>query len=236
MNVVSSNPSATPATISFNIGTGLSTGDALSAAISAFNDQTSTTGVTAQLNTAGTGITLENASGDDISLTSAATSAGSFNAGGLTTAPSASAYVTGALTMDSANSFGIQTTAGTLGGGTSFFTSTGSSSQLQPASSIDVSTAASATRTLSTVDSCISVISAQRAKFGALESRFNDTISNLQTSSDNLSTARSRIQDTDFAAETANLSRTQILQQAGTAMVAQANQLPQQVLQLLKSG
>ena len=89
---------------------------------------------------------------------------------------------------------------------------------------------------LSTVDSAIAVISGQRAKFGALESRFNDAISSLQTSSDNLSQSRSRIQDTDFAAETANLSRTQILQQAGTAMVAQANQLPQQVLQLLKGG
>ena len=236
LNVVSSNPASTPVNVAFNIGAGLTTGDALSAAISAFNDKSSQTGVTAQINTAGTGITLTNQAGDDIALTSAATSVGTFNAGGVATAPSGSTYVSGALTMDSANSFGIASTAGTPAGGTSFFTNTGSSSQLQPASSIDVSTVASATRSLSTVDSCISVIDGQRAKFGALESRFNDAISNLQTDSDNLSQARSRIQDTDFAQETANLSRTQILQQAGTAMVAQANQLPQQVLQLLKGG
>ena len=93
---------------------------------------------------------------------------------------------------------------------------------------------ASATRTLAVVDAAISAVDSQRAKFGALESRFNDTISNLQTSGNNLSASRSRIQDTDFAVETANLSRAQILQQAGTAMVAQANQQPQGVLALLK--
>ncbi|MBU1357230.1 MAG: flagellin, partial [Gammaproteobacteria bacterium] len=68
----------------------------------------------------------------------------------------------------------------------------------------------------------------------ALQSRFETTVSSLATTSENLSAARSRIQDTDFAAETANLSRAQILQQAGTAMVAQANQIPQTVLSLLR--
>ena len=67
-----------------------------------------------------------------------------------------------------------------------------------------------------------------------MQNRFSSTIENLQTASENLSASRSRIQDADFAAETANLSRAQVLQQAGTAMVAQANQLPQLVLQLLK--
>ena len=234
LQVVSSNPATTPATVSFTIGAGLNTNDALSAAVTAFNNETAQTGVVAQINTAGTGITLTNAAGDDIAITSAATSAGSFDVGGTTTAPSGSAYVTGALTMDSNDSFGIGAPNGAATGGTSFFSSVGSSSQLQPANTLDVSTAASATRTLATVDACIAVISSQRADFGALESRFNDAISNLQTSDDNLSQARSRIQDADFAVETANLSRTQILQQAGTAMVAQANQLPQQVLQLLK--
>ena len=101
---------------------------------------------------------------------------------------------------------------------------------------MDVSTAASASRTLTTVDAAIQTIDSQAAVFGALESRFNETISNLGTSVDNLTQARSLIADTNFAAETANMARSQILQQAGTAMVAQANQLPQQVLQLLKSG
>ncbi|MNV97243.1 A-type flagellin [compost metagenome] len=67
-----------------------------------------------------------------------------------------------------------------------------------------------------------------------MQSRFETTISNLSVTTENLSSARSRIMDADFAVETANLSRSQILQQAGTAMVAQANQLPQQVLQLLQ--
>ena len=77
-------------------------------------------------------------------------------------------------------------------------------------------------------------MNSQRASFGALQSRFETAVSNLQTSAENMSASRSRIQDADFAAETANLSRSQILQQAGTAMVAQANQLPQGVLALLR--
>jgi flagellin len=109
-----------------------------------------------------------------------------------------------------------------------------SGSQLQAASTLDVSTVDAATRTLSTVDAALSAVNTQRASFGALQSRFETTISNLATTGTNLSAARSRIQDTDFAAETANLSRAQILQQAGTAMVAQANQLPQGVLALLR--
>ena len=84
------------------------------------------------------------------------------------------------------------------------------------------------------IDDAIDTISSQRATLGASQSRFDAVISNLQISIENQSAARSRIIDTDFAAETANLSRAQILQQAGNAMVAQANQLPAQVLQLLR--
>jgi flagellin len=87
---------------------------------------------------------------------------------------------------------------------------------------------------LATVDAAISAVNNQRAAYGALQSRFDTTVSNLQTTSENRSAARSRIQDADFAQETANLSRAQILQQAGTAMVAQANQLPQGILALLR--
>ncbi|MFA7606771.1 MAG: flagellin, partial [Rhodocyclaceae bacterium] len=72
-----------------------------------------------------------------------------------------------------------------------------------------------------------------RADLGAVQNRFSSTITNLQTSTENLSAAQSRIRDTDFASETANLTRAQILQQAGTAMLAQANALPNQVLSLL---
>jgi len=77
-------------------------------------------------------------------------------------------------------------------------------------------------------------VSASRASLGAIQNRFTSVVASLQTTSENLSASRSRIQDADFAAETANLSRAQVLQQAGTAMVAQANQLPQGVLALLR--
>jgi flagellin len=84
------------------------------------------------------------------------------------------------------------------------------------------------------IDAALDKINSERATLGAAQSRFDAVISNLQVAAENQTAARSRIMDADFAAETANLSRAQILQQAGTAMVAQANQLPQQVLQLLK--
>jgi flagellin len=87
---------------------------------------------------------------------------------------------------------------------------------------------------ISNIDTALDTVNSQRATLGASQSRFEAVISNLQISIENQSAARSRIIDTDFAAETANLSRAQILQQAGNAMVAQANQLPQQVLQLLR--
>jgi flagellin len=84
------------------------------------------------------------------------------------------------------------------------------------------------------IDTAIDTVNNKRAEFGATQSRFDAVISNLQQSVENQSAARSRIMDADFASETANMSRAQILQQAGNAMVAQANQLPQQVLSLLR--
>lgn len=87
---------------------------------------------------------------------------------------------------------------------------------------------------LGSIDDAIKNIDTQRAKFGAVQNRFDNTIANLQNISENVSAARGRIQDTDFAAETANLSKNQILQQAGTAILAQAKQLPQAVLSLLQ--
>ena len=84
------------------------------------------------------------------------------------------------------------------------------------------------------IDAAINDVNGQRAIFGATQNRFNAVVTNLQSSVENQSAASSRITDADFATETANMSRAQILQQAGTAMVAQANQLPQQVLKLLQ--
>jgi len=235
---LTSDNTLTPAVVAFTVGSSGTASDDLASAIQAFNNVTSQTGVTAAMNSAGTGITLSNADGQDIKIDNNNLAAGNtFVAGSLATAVAGqtSAYVTGALTLDSNASFGITSTGGgATNGGTSFFAVTSGASQLQAANTMDVSTVASANRTLATVDAAISAVDSQRAQFGALESRFSDAVSNMQTSSNNLSQARSRIQDTDFAAETANLSRAQILQQAGTAMVAQANALPQQVLQLLK--
>jgi len=84
------------------------------------------------------------------------------------------------------------------------------------------------------IDAAIDKVNGERAMYGATQSRFDSVISNLQVSIENQTAARSRIMDADFAIETANLSRAQILQQAGNAMIAQANQLPQQVLSLLR--
>jgi flagellin len=99
---------------------------------------------------------------------------------------------------------------------------------------LDVSNYANAQLAIQQVDSSLSGINTARATLGAYQNRFSSVVANLQTASENLSASRSRIQDTDFAAETANLTRAQILQQAGTAMLAQANALPQNVLALLK--
>lgn len=84
------------------------------------------------------------------------------------------------------------------------------------------------------IDKALTVVNDKRAEFGAVQNRFEAVISNLQVNVENESAARGRIMDADFATETANLSRSQILQQAGTAMIAQANQLPQSVLSLLR--
>ena len=98
----------------------------------------------------------------------------------------------------------------------------------------NVSTVAGATAALGAIDTALDTINTSRASYGAAMSRFSMAIQNLQISGENQSAARGRIMDADFAAETANLSRSQILQQAGSAMVAQANQLPNQVLALLR--
>ncbi|HEL2960371.1 TPA: flagellin [Stenotrophomonas maltophilia] len=101
-------------------------------------------------------------------------------------------------------------------------------------SSLDIGTVAGAQRAMSVVDKALESINSSRADLGAIQNRFTSVVANLQTSTENLSASRSRIKDTDFAKETAELTRTQILQQAGTAMLAQANQVPQGVLSLLR--
>ncbi|WP_373976728.1 flagellin [Chitinibacter sp. SCUT-21] len=107
-------------------------------------------------------------------------------------------------------------------------------SVLQKVNSIDISSVAGATAAIDIADGALGQVNSIRADLGAIQNRFESTISNLSTSVENLSAARSRIRDADFAQETANLTRSQVLQQAGTAMLAQANALPNQVLSLLR--
>lgn len=113
-------------------------------------------------------------------------------------------------------------------------TTTASSSTVAGFSTVDISTTWGADTAIAAMDSALSALNAGRADLGAYQNRFSSAISNVQTTSENLSASRSRIVDTDFAAETASLSRNQVLQQAGTAMLTQANAMPQSVLSLLR--
>jgi len=208
--------------------------DALSQAVNAFNDHGAKTGVVATLKSDGTGIELTNYDGKDIVLqgTSFTSSGNATVVSGTTTvnivsSTAVTAYVTGQITFDSDKAFTV------TGTGTQVISAVSEAGTLQKVADLDVTTVSNANLALSIVDAAISQVSNQRAKFGALQSRFETTVANLETSIENLSNARSRIRDADFAAETAELTRTQILQQAGTAMLAQANSIPQNVLSLL---
>lgn len=109
-----------------------------------------------------------------------------------------------------------------------------SKATLSTVADVDISTADGAQRAVAVIDNALAAIDSQRADLGAVQNRFTNTIDNLTNISENATSARSRIKDTDFAAETASLSKNQVLQQAGTAILAQANQLPQSVLSLLR--
>ena len=108
------------------------------------------------------------------------------------------------------------------------------SGSTEAASALDTTSNSANAANLTAIDLAIDTLNSVRAQLGAIQSRFEKTINFLQSGIENQSAARGRIMDADFASETSNLSRVQILQQAGTAMIAQANQMPQSVLQLLK--
>lgn len=248
--------------ISFTVGGIVGGGDAnspdhLNAAVTAFNDVSGKTGTVAkivQTDNGFWGIQLTNENGKDLRLSADPTNvntvavedvtvvdsnigtASAIVATTLTPRVGSSAWVagegnwfTGQLILNSDRPF--TTSMGTA----SFAKNIGNfSGQLQATDKVDVSSVDAANRTLAIVDSALSAINGQRARYGALQSRFENAITNLQTTSENLSASRSRIRDADFAEETAKLSRNQVLQQAGTAMLGQANALPQQVLRLLQ--
>ncbi len=112
--------------------------------------------------------------------------------------------------------------------------STGTASSTTGITSVSVASFTAAQLAIGQIDNALKAVNSARADLGAVQNRFTSVVANLQTTSENLSASRSRIQDADFAAETANLTRGQILQQAGTAMLAQANSLPNGVLALLR--
>ena len=229
------------ATIAFTISAS-NTPDGLSSAIAAVNEQSSKTGVVATLNSAGDGLILTSSTGNDIRVGDTAVpntgdiTLGKLDETGATvggtqilssdTTPN-NVIASGYVTLDSEKSFAVDADS------TDAFID--QTSTLKSVASLDVSTVDSATDAMKIVDSALAMINSERAKLGALQSRFESSITNLKTTSENLSASRSRIQDADFAAETAALARAQVLQQAGTAMIAQANALPQQVLQLLRN-
>lgn len=166
------------------------------------------------INTTGTAAALVE-SGDLTAGTDAV-----YAAGGVTTR--------GTLTLSSSSNF-------TTGGADVAFAGLAlASASLTKLDTVNISTVKGSNDAITVLDAALSQISSQRASLGAYQNRFTSVVSNLQTSSENLSAARSRILDADFASETAALTRGQILQQAGTAMLAQANSLPNGVLALLR--
>ncbi len=141
---------------------------------------------------------------------------------------SSGTWVTGQLVLDSDRSFSVTDDAAQF-----LLTSGITGSQLQAVDKVDVSTMNNSNRTLAIVDSAMSAINRQRVRYGALQARFEYAIGNLQTSSENMSASRSRIRDADYAEETAKLTLAKILQEAGIAMISQANAQPGVVLRLL---
>lgn len=201
----------------------------------AINDKAGTTGITAKINDTKTGLTLENTDGYDIQVKGAGGVAaltlnnvnetgGVGTAAAIATTATTYATVGGRVTLESGKSFS-ESSAGNLGS---------SSSTLKDVGTIDITSQTGANDALSVVDNALAFIDDLRGDLGAVQNRFDSTISNLQNVSDNISSARSRIQDADFGKETANLSKAQILQQAGIAMLSQANQSQQNVLSLLR--
>ncbi len=193
----------------------------VAAGINAVSNQT---GVVATFSTSTGAVSLTAADGRNITIGGTITNTGLTAAttyGGVKLTSTSSAGITlgGADIATTALTSGYTAATATFGAGVS---------------SVNVSTAAGAQNAIATLDSALANINSSRANLGAIQNRFSAVVSNLATTSENLNAARSRIMDADFAQETATLTRAQILQQAGTAMLAQANSVPQNVLSLLQ--
>ena len=144
----------------------------------------------------------------------------------------AAATTLGTITLSSTGTSGI-----TAGGTVAIIGSPTSASSTQTGtavSALDISSVSGANTAITSIDAALATISSSRSSLGAYQNRFASVVANVQETSDNLTASRSRIQDADFAAETASLTRNQVLQQAGVAILAQANAVPNQVLALLR--
>jgi flagellin len=216
----------------------------LAALRDAINAESSKTGISATLSTSGAAITLTNSDGSDIVVE------GVSNNDALDTAAVLSVGAVVLSDTDTTGDLGVVTDSVLFGGKVEFSATTAfsvsgdttldvlaaasTSSTLSQVAEINVSTQSGSNDALSVIDEALSFISSTRADLGAMQNRFESTIANLQSVSENVAAARSRIMDADFAAETAEMTKAQVLQQAGVAMLAQANMLPQAVLSLLQ--
>ena len=200
-------------------------------AVAAINAQSAATGVVATDNGAATGVSLAAADGRNVSLVYAATNFTTSTAAdfGL----SAVALSGGTVNLNYVAPSGVSGNV-VFAQASGFVNSSAIAASGTAVGALDISTVAGANAALSSIDAALATDDSTRASLGAIQNRFTSTVQNVQNSAQNVTASRSRIQDTDFAAETANLSRAQVLQQAGTAMVAQANQMPNSVLKLLQ--
>jgi flagellin len=246
--------SVTAGTLSFNLFGSNSTGVAVTATVAAASDLTtlsdainavsSSTGLVATLASNRSSLTLTSSQGYDIGIqdySNAGTTmsvqglnADGTNSGAAATIGAAvgtdSTRVAGDVTFKSASSFSVTSSA--IAG--LFTATTANASALSSVSSINIGTQTGSNNAIDVIDGALAFIADTRANLGAVQNRFSSTISNLENVSQNVSAARSRIQDADFAQESANLARNQILQQAGISMLAQANASSQSVLSLLQ--
>jgi len=200
--------------------------------VAAINSKTAQTGVSAS--SAAAVLSLTSADGRNI------TTSGSTGFTGLAGLPGASATSYGKIALNSNSSDAVNIT-GTTNGGTYTGLTVGAAATMtagtvtgQTVSSVDISTQSGAQSALTILDNAINTVTNSRANLGAYQNRFIAAISNLETTSTNLQASRSRILDTDYAKETTTLAKSQIVTQAATAMLAQANQSAQSVLALLK--
>ena len=232
-----------------NISASVTSKSDLSALLSAVNTYSSTTGVTAEFDGSDKSkLILREANGDSIDITSFTSGTGAnatveeqsnyegtaFTTGQtLTTGGTNSTRAIGVVRMSSSNTFTFSGDAGTVTTGYNGASATAASS-LSKISEVSISTQTSATSAIGVIDTALGMVSESRAALGAVSNRLDSTISNLTNISANLEAGRSSIQDADFAAESTNLAKNQILSQASTAMLAQANASKQGVLQLLQ--